>query len=91
MSPDEVRRKRRGGEGEGRGGGGGGKGRERGWRKRREGWMRREDGRWGRKKLTCFFPQDRTAVHQCLLGLELPNLVDSGEADSEKLRHVSTR
>ena len=37
------------------------------------------------------FFQDRNTVHQYLLQLDLPNLVDSGEAEVEKLRQVSAR
>ena len=30
-------------------------------------------------------------MHQTLLQLDLPNLVDSGEADAEKLKQISAR
>ena len=35
--------------------------------------------------------QERNGFHSELLQLELPNLVDSGEAESEKLKQVTAR
>ena len=41
--------------------------------------------------LTVIPGQDRDAVRSALLQLDLPNLVDRGEAESEKLKNVTTR
>ena len=37
------------------------------------------------------FPQDREAVRAALLQLDLPNLVDRGEQESEKLKRITIR
>ena len=42
--------------------------------------------------LPLFHPtQERNAFHSELLQLDLPNLVDTGEVESEKLKQVTTR
>ena len=38
-----------------------------------------------------FSLQERNAVHSELLQLDLPNLVDPGEAEAEKLKQVTAR